>query len=104
MPTSAAEKRHFRRIGHSLKPIVSFGGKGLTTAFLEELNRALEDHELVKLKVHCENRDDRKAIISAVIEETPCELIQSIGNTALLYRPAKRPNPKLSNLLRYNND
>lgn len=101
MALSAAEKKHFRGIGHHLKPAVLMGGKGLTEALLAELERALEDHELIKVKVSAEDRDARQALIAALVTHTGCAVVQAIGNITLIYRPARKPNPKLSNLVRY---
>ncbi len=101
MPLSQQDIKRLRRIGHHLKPVLIFGGKGLTETFVEELNLRLEDHELIKVKVNAETRDDRAAIVQALSDKGSAELIQRIGNIALLYRPAQKPNPKLSNIRRY---
>lgn len=101
MPLSQQDRKHFKAIGHHLKPVLILGGDGLTEGFLQELELRLEDHELIKVKVNAENREDRAAIIEAICESARCELAQRIGNTALLYRAAKKPNPKLSNVLRH---
>ena len=103
MPLSAQDRKQFRVIGHHLKPILIFGGSGLTEGFVEELNKRLEDHELIKVKVNAETREDKAAIVQALCEAGEAELVQRIGNVALLYRAAKKPSPKLSNLLRYAN-
>ncbi len=103
MPLSSQDIKRLRRIGHHLKAILILGDKGLTETFSEELNARLEDHELIKVKVNAETREDRAEIVSALCAQSGAELIQRIGNIALLYRAAQKPNPKLSNLLRYMN-
>ena len=100
MPLSNQDKRQFKTIGHHLKPVLILGDKGLTEAVLEELDLRLEDHELIKVKVNAETREDLDTIIEAMVTAAGAELVQRIGNIALLYRAAKKPNPKLSNLLR----
>lgn len=100
MPLNQQDKRRFKTIGHHLKPVLIFGGNGLTESFVEELHRRLEDHELIKVRVNAETRDDRSAVVEALCEVSGAELVQRIGNIALLYRAAKKPNPKLSNILR----
>ena len=50
-PPSSKELRQLRAQAHSLKPVVTIAGKGLAPSVLEELNRALNDHELIKVKV-----------------------------------------------------
>ena len=101
MALSAAEKKHFRGIGHHLKPVVLVGGGGLSEALLAELDRALEDHELIKVKVHAEDRDTRRAVIDALPAACGCQVVATIGNIALVYRAARKQNRKLSNLVRY---
>jgi RNA-binding protein len=101
MPLSIAEKKRFRRIGHELKPVVMTGGQGLTENVLAEIERALEDHELIKVRINGEDREERAAAMTLVGRHCKAELVQIIGKIVLLYRPAKQPNPKLSNLLRY---
>lgn len=101
MPLSIAEKKRFRRIGHELSPVVLTGGSGITEGVLAETDRALEDHELIKVRVNGEDREERSAAIQMIAAETKSQIVQIIGKMVLLYRPARKPNPKLSNLLRY---
>lgn len=96
MPINNERKKYFRQIGHDLKPLVTIAGKGLSDTVLKEIERALEDHELIKLKL---NVDDRESMREEVCQRTHAELVQSIGKVVLIYREAKNPNPKLSNLL-----
>ena len=98
--TKAADKKKFRAIGHHLKPIVTVAGNGLSESVMSEISRALTDHELIKVKVLAEDRSDRKTLIQTINEANQSEIIQTIGNMALLYRAAEKPNPALSNILR----
>ena len=94
---STEEKKHFRGLGHTLKPIVTIGGNGVSDAVLAELDRALTDHELVKLKIAAGERDDRQPVIDYVTENAHCELVARIGKIALLYRHNPKADPKKSN-------
>lgn len=96
---SQTERKRFRAIGHHLKPIVTVATKGVTDSVIKEIDRALGDHELIKIKISAE-RDERKVMIQSVLDTTEAELVQQIGATALLYKPAEQPDPGLSNLLR----
>jgi len=93
-------KKRFRAIGHNLKPIVTVAGNGLSETVIAELNRALNDHELIKIKLVFDDRADRQLAIEEICKQTDALSVQSIGKVALLYKAAKKPNPKLSNLLR----
>jgi RNA-binding protein len=81
------QKRHLRRLGHGLKPVVRTGNAGLTDAVLAELDVALRDHELVKVKLVANDRNQRRQYVEQLIEATGAELVQSIGHMVLVYRP-----------------
>lgn len=100
MPISPDRKKQFRTIGHKLNPIVTIAGNGLSEGVLLELNRALDDHELIKVKLGIAEREDRKEVVAELMTLPNVELIQEIGKVVLLYRPNKKANPKLSNLHR----
>ncbi|MCC6374976.1 MAG: ribosome assembly RNA-binding protein YhbY [Moraxellaceae bacterium] len=102
MSLSIAEKKRFRQIGHQLNPVVLLGGQGLTETVMAEIERALEDHELIKVRIGGEDREARRAAIAEIAQTTNSQAVQIIGKLVLLYRAAKKPNPKLSNILRAN--
>ena len=75
-------------------------GNGLSENVMSEISRALTDHELIKIKVLAEDRDERKTMIQTINSQNQSEIIQTIGNMALLYKAALKPNPALSNIVR----
>ena len=97
---TASDKKQLRSIGHNLNPVVMIGDKGLSEGVMQELNRALEDHELIKVKVNVADPQERRDVIGQLCTDSRAELVQAIGKIALLYRAAQKPNPRLSNLLR----
>jgi RNA-binding protein len=100
MSLSQEQRKRYRTIGHDLNPLVTIAEKGLAETVLAEIDRALNDHELIKIKINVADRDQKTALIEQACEQTGATLIQSIGRVALLLRKAKKPNPKLSNLTR----
>ena len=94
------QKKHYKSIGHTLKPVVTIAGNGLSDNVITEIERALEDHELIKVKLSIVNRTQRKETSQVIAKQTNATIIQEIGKVALIFRTAKRPNPRLSNLLR----
>ncbi|GGY80317.1 ribosome assembly RNA-binding protein YhbY [Marinobacter zhanjiangensis] len=100
MSLSAAQRREYRAIAHNLKPIIIIGDKGLSEGLMQELDRALDDHELIKVKVANNDREARSEAISELCARSGAELVQTIGKIAIIMRRAKQPNPKLSNLAR----
>ncbi|TYL47087.1 YhbY family RNA-binding protein [Marinomonas sp. IMCC 4694] len=100
MSLTNAQKKQFRNIGHELNPVVMIAGNGLTETVLVEIDRALEDHELIKIRISIMDREVRSALIAEISKIMKCETVQTIGKVALFYRAALQANPKLSNLLR----
>ena len=89
MTLTEQQKREFRGRGHHLKPVVTIGNAGLTDAVIRELDLSLEHHELMKVRISSAGRDERGKIITAVCAACNAEAVQTIGNTALLYRKAR---------------
>jgi len=100
MPLTAERKKQLRTLGHNLNPVVTVAGKGLSDTVMNEINRALDDHELIKVKFAVGDREIKNQLIDQMIDATGAEIAQKIGNIALIVREAKKPNAKLSNLLR----
>lgn len=98
MAISAEQKKAMRSIGHNLNPVVTVAGNGISEAVLDELNRALDDHELIKVKIAIGERDMRAQAIDEMVRQTGSELIQKIGKVALIVRRNPKAHPKLSNL------
>ncbi|MCZ2721129.1 YhbY family RNA-binding protein [Marinomonas sp. 15G1-11] len=100
MSLTNVQKKQYRLIGHALNPVVMIAGNGLTENVLTEIDRALEDHELIKVRYSIADREMRDELIAETSKIMKCEIVQTIGKVALLYRAALKANPKLSNLLR----
>ncbi|WP_226642927.1 ribosome assembly RNA-binding protein YhbY [Microbulbifer variabilis] len=100
MPLTADRKKALRSLGHNLKPVVTVAGNGLSEGVMEELERALEDHELIKVKLMIADREVRHQVVGELCEKSSAELIQEIGKIALIYRAAQKPDVRKSNLLR----
>jgi RNA-binding protein len=89
-PLNEAQRKHLRRLGHDRKPIVLIGQSGLAPNVVAELERALDDHELVKVKARVGDRDLRTEIFATLASETRSELVQRIGNVGLFFRRNER--------------
>lgn len=103
IPTMSLDKltrTRYRSIGHHLNPVVIVSN-GLTDNVHAEIGRALSDHELIKVRVNCADREEKKAVIGEICAHQQAELVQVIGNIALLYRKAVEQKPHLSNIRRY---
>jgi RNA-binding protein len=87
---SSAERKALRRLAHDLRPVVQIGDAGLTPRVVQALDDALEDHELVKLKINHE-REERRELADRAAAQTGSALAGSVGRMAILFRPAKDP-------------
>lgn len=84
---SPTERRALRAAAHHLHPTVAIAGNGLTANVLKEIDLSLNSHELIKVKLHGIERDDRAALLEQICAELGCAPVQSIGNILVLWRP-----------------
>lgn len=89
------QKKHLRGLGHALHPLVHVGQHGLTDAVVTELERALTDHELVKVRVRAADRAERDAAFTALADRTGSALVARIGHVGLYFRA----RPKASRIV-----
>jgi RNA-binding protein len=95
MTLTEKQKKYLRRLGHPLSPIVMLGNAGLTVGVVKELERALADHELVKVSARVGERSARDAALEILAKQTSSEIVQRIGNVGLFYRRS----PELAKIL-----
>jgi len=86
MSLNDAQLKHLRRLGHDRNPIVLVGQAGIGPNLLAELDRALDDHELVKVRARVGDRETRDQILEELARATRSELVQRVGHVALYYR------------------
>ena len=95
-PLTPAERRALRAKAHHLQPVVTIGQHGLTPAVLHEVDLALIKHELVKIRVFSDAREDREAMLAKICAEMECAAVQHLGKVLVVWRPnpeAKKPSP-----------
>ena len=95
MELNERQKKHLRRLGHPLHPLVTLGQAGLTDAVAAEMERALADHALGKARARLGDREARDAAFATLASRTASTLVQRIGNVGLFFRP----NPKLTRIV-----
>ena len=86
MSLSESQKKQLRGLGHRLSPLIMVGDAGLSESLLRELESTLDHHELIKVRVRAGDRVARDAIITELCKTANAELVQRIGNIALIYR------------------
>lgn len=96
----AKTKRRLRQIAHHLDPVVNIGDHGMSEGLIAETARALNDHELIKVRVNAATREDRRALGTELATACNATVVQRIGKIVLLFLPNPEADPKLSNLKR----
>lgn len=83
---SSKDKMALKARAHKLHAVVLIGQHGLTPEIVNETNRNLDAHELIKVQVAGDDRDQRIAIAEELCTATNAELIQHIGKQLILFR------------------
>jgi RNA-binding protein len=85
VPLTGKQRRALRAKGHHLEPVVIVGQSGVTEGVLSAVTQALNDHELIKVKIN-EGPETRQEAAARMAEGTGSELVQLLGRTALLFK------------------
>lgn len=83
---NAAQVRELRAQAHGLNPVVSISENGLTDAVLKEIDVCLKAHELIKIRVYGDSREDRLAYFERICQELSASPVQHIGKLLVVYR------------------
>jgi len=100
MKAENVRRKQLRAIGHRLNPVVIVSN-GFTDGVAAEIDRALSDHELIKVRINAADRAEKQELTAEICKKLDAELIQMAGHIALIFRAALKPKPELSNLLRH---
>ncbi|MCE1241159.1 MAG: YhbY family RNA-binding protein [Azonexaceae bacterium] len=83
---NSAQVRELRAQAHGLNPVVSISENGLTDAVLREIDLSLKAHELIKIRVYGDSRDDRLAYLERICLELDAAPVQHIGKLLVVFR------------------
>jgi RNA-binding protein len=89
MALTPTERKTMKARAHKLDPVVMIGAKGLTDEVLAEIERALDAHELIKIRAPGLEREARAVAFSAICERTAGEAVQQVGKVLVLFRKKK---------------
>jgi putative YhbY family RNA-binding protein len=84
---TSRERSELKSRAHHLAPIVRVGVAGLTAAFVKEVDRALADHELIKVRIDIDDREARDQAADEICARTESARVQRVGKTLVLWRP-----------------
>lgn len=84
-PLQGFQRRYLRGLANPLKALVQVGDAGLTEGVIGAVDRALDHHELVKVRLR--EPEDKKTTARDLAEQCRAELCGLVGHTVILYRP-----------------
>lgn len=90
MAYSENQKKFLRQLGHELKPVVLIGQNGLHENVMTEIQAALKQHELIKIRAAVGDRDERDEAFAEIQRVTTAVLIKRIGHIGLFFKPNKK--------------
>ena len=86
-PLTSKERAHLKARAHVLEPVVQTGGAGITDAVVAEVDRALTAHELLKVRVGVDDREERVAMGDELCARTGATAVHQVGKVLILWRP-----------------
>jgi putative YhbY family RNA-binding protein len=95
---TTSQRRALRARAHPLNPVVSISQKGLTATVLQEIDRCLKAHELIKIRIFDTERERRDALLAEIAAALDCVPVQHIGKLLVVWRekPAAPPSIAMS--------
>jgi RNA-binding protein len=86
MNLTTKQKQYLKGLAHDKKAIVQLGNNGLTEGVVVEIDSALSHHELIKVKIPTDDKQEKQLIADAIARETGAVNIQIIGHVLILYK------------------
>lgn len=81
-----AQRRDLRARAHHLNPVVTIADNGLAPSVVAEIERSLQAHELIKVKVQGAEREQRDALMQELCAALDAAPVQHIGNILVVWR------------------
>jgi RNA-binding protein len=95
MVLDAKQRSHLRSLAHHRAPAVTVGAAGITESVIAEIERALEHHELVKIRLPGSDRAQRRELYRQICRLTAAEPVQEVGRMGVIFRRAQQPRLSL---------
>ena len=90
---NSKQRKVLEKAAHDLQPVVIVGGAGLTDGVVQMTADSLAAHELIKVKFN-EYKDDKQELTTELCARTNATLVRIIGNVAILYKEAEKPEDR----------
>lgn len=83
------DRFYLKSLANNLKPLAQIGKSGISDGLINQLDKLLEDHELVKINVLQNSPDDAKNMTEEILNRTGAEFVQQIGSKITIYRESE---------------
>lgn len=90
---TSAQRKRLRGLAHDLRPLVQIGKSGLTEGVSAEIDRALDDHELIKVRFLA-GKETKEALVGEIVARLRCGEAGRIGHVSILYRQQRDPEKR----------
>lgn len=98
MELRGKQKRYLRARAHSYRPVFSIGKNGLTEAWLNQLDGALDNHELLKINIQQSSDVTTSELKNFIESNTNIQVVQVIGRVLVLFKVSEtEENREISN-------
>ncbi|TLQ04685.1 ribosome assembly RNA-binding protein YhbY [Pediococcus stilesii] len=98
MELRGKQKRYLRARAHSYRPVFSIGKNGLTEAWLNQLDGALDNHELLKINIQQSSDVTTSELKNFIESNTNIQVVQVIGRVLVLFKVSEtKENREISN-------
>ncbi len=94
MDLSSKERKTLKGLAHNLQVYAHAGKEGVTDQFIEEVCRTLNDHELIKVKISADDREEFKGIAAVICQQSGATLVDTIGRMAIIYKESNLPEKR----------
>ncbi len=88
---SGKQKRFLRALASNEQAMFQIGKEALSDNLIRAVGSAFNTHELIKVKVLKTCPTDTRELAFDLAMNTGSEIVQIIGHTVVLYRPADEP-------------
>ena len=90
---SSRQRKYLRGLAHPLEPIVHVGKGGVTESIVAQVDRALDSHELIKVRF-VDGKEEKAGLVAAIVAGTGAVEAGRVGHVAILYRQQTDPEKR----------
>ncbi len=98
MTLTGKQKNYLRGIAHNLNPVVMIGGKGLSDSVMNAIELALDQHELIKIKLPGNEKAEKVALLAQITSRSNSQPVQLIGRVGVIYRASDKARITIPNI------